>query len=83
MDILNALKQCGLLKYFMTQCMRKQVALLEMIVGMWDINDQAFHVGPHILKLELEDIYFLTGLSKRGEPLVLGSHRETEFSTED
>ena len=33
-DILNALKQCGLLKYFMTRCMRKKVALLEMIVGM-------------------------------------------------
>ena len=59
-----ALKHCGLLKYFMTQCMRKHVALLEMIVGMWDVNDEAFHVGPHILKLELEDIYFLTRLSK-------------------
>ena len=82
-DILNALKQCGLLKYFMAQCMRKLVALLEMIMGMWDINDQALDVGPHIFKLEIKDIYFLTELSKRGDPLVLGSHREIDFSIED
>ena len=82
-NTLLELKQCGLLKYFMTQCMRKQTALLDLIVHMWDVNDQAFHVGPHMLRLELEDIYFLTGLSKRGAPLVLSSPRPSEYSTED
>ena len=28
-------------------------------------------IGGHQLEVELEDIYFLTGLSKRGEPLSL------------
>ena len=55
-DTMVALKCCGLLKYFMTQCMRKQVALLEFIVSMWGVNDQSFHVGPHILKIELKAI---------------------------
>ena len=59
-----ALRNCNLLKLFKTQCMRKQLHLLELIVSMWDVNDQAFQVVPHILKIEMEDIYFLTGLSK-------------------
>ena len=63
--------------------MRKQPALLNLIVRMWDVDDQAFHVGPHVLRLELEDIYFLTGLSKRGVPLILNSPRPFEYSTED
>ena len=28
-------------------------------------------IGYHHLEIELEDIYFLTGLSKRGEPISL------------
>jgi hypothetical protein len=82
-NTVRALMRCGLLKYFMTQCMRKQTALLNLIVGMWNVDDQAFHVGPHVLRLELEDIYFLTGLSKRGAPLILSSPRPSEYSTED
>ena len=60
------LRNCGFLKFFKTQCMRKQLHLLELIVSMWDVNAQTFRVGPHILKIEMEDIYFLTSLSKRG-----------------
>ena len=78
-----ALRNYGLLKFFKTQCMQKQIHLLELIVSMWDVNDQAFWVGPHILKIEIEEIYFLTGLSNRGEELVFSSHWESEFSTED
>ena len=63
--------------------MQKQLHLLELIVSLWDVNDQAFRVGPYILKIEMEDIYFLTGLSKRGEELVFNSNWESEFSTED
>jgi hypothetical protein len=33
---------------------------------MWDVNEQAFHMGVHTLILYKEDIYFLTGLSHRG-----------------
>ena len=77
------LRNCVLLHFFKTQCMWKQLHFLELIVSLWDVNDQAFWVGPHILKIEMEDIYFLTCLSKRGEELVFSSHWESEFSTED
>ena len=78
-----ALKNYGFLTYYKTQCMRKQVLLLEHIIRMWDMNDQVFHVGPHVLKMKLEEIYFLARLSKRGETISFSSHRGTEFSTED
>ena len=78
---ISALGNCGLLKLFKTQCMWKQLHLLELIVSMWDVNDQDFMVDPHILKIGMEDIYFLTGLSKRGEEIVFSSHRESELST--
>jgi hypothetical protein len=47
------------------------VLLLDHLIRMWDINDQLFHVGPHTLDIEMEDIYFLTGLSKWGAPIIL------------
>ena len=50
---------------------------------MWDVNDQVFWVDPHILKLELEDIYFLMGLSKRGEAITFSGHQGSEYSTDD
>jgi hypothetical protein len=61
-----ALRECGLLKFFKVQEMRAQLRLLEYLVHMWDVNEQYFHVGVHTLTLEIDDIYFLTGLSRRG-----------------
>jgi hypothetical protein len=61
----NALRQCGLLKFFKIQGMRSQLRLLEYLVHPWDVNQQVFHVGVHVLSLDIEDIYFLTGLSRR------------------
>ena len=51
--------------------MKAHVQLLEYIVDMWDPNQENFVVGVHILPIEIEDIYFLTGLSMRGSPMVL------------
>jgi hypothetical protein len=51
-----ALQQCGLLKFFKIQHMRAQLRLLEYLVHMWDVNKQAFHVGAHILTIDIEDI---------------------------
>ena len=31
----------------------------------------------------MEDIYFLTGIFKRGEDIIFSSHRDSEFSMED
>jgi hypothetical protein len=44
--------------------MRAQVHLLEFLVKMWEPDEQVFKVGVHDLALEIEDIYFLTGLSR-------------------
>jgi hypothetical protein len=71
-----ALQQCRLLKFFKIQGMRAQLKLLEYLVHMWDVNEQALHVGAHILMIDIEDIYFLTGLSRRGSQITLtGSRR--------
>jgi hypothetical protein len=64
--IVMALRQCGLLKFFKIQGMRAQLRLLEYLVHMWDVNEKEFHVGFHTLTIDIEDIYFLTGLSHHG-----------------
>jgi hypothetical protein len=70
-----ALRNCGLLKYFRIPGMRAQVRLLEYLVRMWDPDQQVFHVGVHTLSLDIEDIYFLTGLSWRGHYVSLTGSR--------
>jgi hypothetical protein len=65
----------GLLKFFKIQGMRAQLRLLEYLVHMWDVDQQVFHVGAHILSLDIEDIYFLTGLSHRGSHVTLTGNR--------
>ena len=40
-------------------------------------------VGVHILPIEVEDIYFLTGLSMRGSQAVLSGAQGGEGSLED
>ena len=59
-----SLRDCGLLKYFRIPGMRAQVHLLEHLVQMWDPDQQVFNVGAHTLTIDIEDIYFLTGLSR-------------------
>jgi len=51
-----SLQQCGLLKFFKIQDMRAQLRLFEYLVHMWDVNKQAFHVGSHILTIDIKDI---------------------------
>jgi hypothetical protein len=58
--MVNSLRQCGLLKFFKVQGMRAQLRLLEYLVHMWDVDQQVFCVGTHILEIDIEDIYFLT-----------------------
>ena len=68
---IQELRNCGLLKLFRTHNMRKQVGLLDRIVHMWDPDLRVFQVGNHVLEIEIEDIYFVTGLSKRGAPVAM------------
>ena len=50
---------------------------------MWDPYQDHFVVGVHILPIEIEDIYFLTGLSMRGSPVILSRAQGEEGSLDD
>ena len=65
-----ALRDCGLLKFFKLQKMKKEILLLEHIINLWDVAEQGFRIETQILTIELEDVYFLSGLSKRGAPIA-------------
>jgi hypothetical protein len=71
-----ALRDYGLLKYFCIPGMRAQVRLLEYLVWMWDPDQQVFIVGAHTLTIDIEDIYFLTGLSRHGSYVSLSESRK-------
>jgi hypothetical protein len=51
--------------------MKKEVVLLEHMIGLWNVAEQGFQIGTQLLTIELEDVYFITSLSKQGVPIVL------------
>lgn len=65
------LHDCGLLKFFQTSSMRVQLPLLTRIIEWWDLEEGSFHVGDQTLTIDWDDIYFKTGLSRRGHPVNL------------
>ena len=67
----RALRDCELLKYFKLSGMRQQIELLEFLVRAWDPGIEAFHIKNQVLSIIVEDVYFLTGLSRRGLPISL------------
>jgi hypothetical protein len=82
-----ALRDCGLLKYFRIPGMRAQVRLLEHLIRMWDPDQQVFNVGAHTLTIDIEDICFLTSLSRWGSHVSLtgsrrGSMKMSEYCRE-
>jgi len=68
---INALKQCGLLKFFKVPNMKAQKQLLRKLIEYWDPVDESFTLDEDPLHLEVDDIYFLTGLSRRGQEISL------------
>ena len=59
---IDALRDYRLLKLFWTPSMVSHERLLEHILRMWNLEQQHFEVGAHIMTVEVENIYFLTGL---------------------
>ena len=45
-----------------------------MLLDYWDPDLESFHIDGMSLSIEIEDIYFITGLSRRGEVVNLQSH---------
>ena len=56
----EALKRCDLYKFWALKGMRAQLRLLEMQVGYWDPDIESFILDGKPLRIEVEDIYFLT-----------------------
>lgn len=67
-----SLRNCDLLKFFMCPGLRAQPLLLQRMVTMWDVDSRRFMVSDQTLEIEMDDIYFLTGLSRRGEFVYFG-----------
>ena len=68
-NVMAVLTQCGLVKFFLCMFMRAQPRLLNSLVDYWHPDAEAFMIEGQSLVPTTEDIYFLTGLSRRGEPV--------------
>jgi hypothetical protein len=66
-----ALKRCGLYKFWALKGMRAQVRLLQLLVDYWDPDNEIFNLDGKPLRIEVEGIYFLTGLSRQSEVVNL------------
>jgi hypothetical protein len=49
---------------------------------MWDMDSQRFMVGDQMLEIEVDDIYFQIGLSRRGESVYFGGRGRSEESVD-
>jgi hypothetical protein len=67
LNVMVVLTQCGLVKLFLCLFMRAQPRLLNALVDYWHPDAEAFMIKGKSLVPTIEDIYFLTGLSRRGE----------------
>ena len=73
MGVQMALKWCKLYKFWALKGMRAQGRLLQLLVDYWDPDTESFNIDGKPLRIEVEDIYFLTGLSRHGEVVNLKS----------
>ena len=71
----NAMRECGLLKFFLTPRLRAQPDLLELLIRAWNPIDGKFFIRGRDIEFDYTDIYFLTGLSRRGEMPILEGQR--------
>src|ERR1700733_1099097 len=79
----DALRGCGLLKFFKLPNMKANTRLLEMLIDYWDIEEEAFMIDQMPLRVEVEDIYFITGLSQRGEVVHSRGRTWSSLTIED
>ena len=60
----QALCACGLYKFWCLGGLRAKPRLLQMLVDYWDPDSESFCIDWMSLTIEVEDIYFITGLSR-------------------
>ena len=68
------LQACGLYKFWCLGSLRAKPRLLHLLVYYWDPESETFQIDGMSLSIEVEDIYFITGLSRKGEVAKLRSH---------
>ena len=71
----QALRACGLYKFWCFGGLRAKPRLLQMLVDYWDPDSESFHLDGMSLTIEVEDIYFITRISRQGEMVNLRSYR--------
>ena len=67
----QALRACGIYKFWCLGGLRAKPRLLQMLVDYWDPNSKSFQIDRMSLTIEVEDIYFIIGLSRWGEVVNL------------
>ena len=67
----EALRRCRLYKFWCLGGLRAKLGLLQMLVDYWDPDSESFRLDGMSLTIEVEDIYFIIGLSRRGEMVNL------------
>lgn len=72
-DCCNAMRACGFMKFFLTPRLRAQHDLLELLIRAWNPVDMKFTIWGQDIEFDHMDIFFLTGLSRRGaRPIIEG-----------
>ena len=69
----KALHACGIYKFWCLGSLRAKPRLLQLLVDYWDLDSESFHIEGMPLTIEVEDIYFIIGLSQWGEVVNLCS----------
>lgn len=81
--VLDALKGCGLLKKFNMPNTKENIGLLKMLIHYWDLEKYAFIIEQMHLRVEIEDAYFIIGLSWRGKKVNLMRRTRGRLNVED
>lgn len=82
-NALEALRGCGLLNFFKMPNMKANTCLVKMLIHYSIIEDDSFMIDQMPLKIEIEDIYFITGLSQKGEVVHSMGRSRGSLSIED
>ena len=81
-EVMTTLRNCGLLKFFLTPCLLAQLELLQYLISIWDENQEKFILRDQELQIDVCDVYFNTGLLWRGvAPLLTGTQPYMENMT--
>ena len=63
----KTLRVFGLYKFWRLGILRENPRLLPLLVNYRDLDSETFQLDGMPLSLKVEDIYFIIGLSRRGE----------------